>query len=156
MQIHSLDFEDFSEDNYSLIGIHTVLEDYKLAYLLNKHLNTTFTRASYSLDFEKEKNNASFSIYNYSNSTYDFEWFLLANSSIVENKSQSEGLFSSSETKNYLIPEKRKVDFFIKIIGDSDAEFILKAVEKIKKVDQVITSYSIEPQTLKSKDFLIF
>ncbi len=156
MQVHSLDFDDFSEDNYSLIGIHTVLEDYKLAYLLNQQLETHFTRASYSLDFEKEKNNASFSIYDYSNATYDFDWFLIANSCKEVNNVPSQGLFLSSETKNYLIPEKKKVDFFIKIIGELEAEFIYKIVEKIKKVDLVITSYSIDPQTLKSKDFLIF
>ena len=43
MQIHSLGFDDFSEDEYSLIGIHTALEDFKLAYLLNKNLSTNFT-----------------------------------------------------------------------------------------------------------------
>ena len=30
MQIHSLGLDDFCEDEYSLIGIHTALEDYKL------------------------------------------------------------------------------------------------------------------------------
>ena len=33
MQVHSLDIEDFYEDNYTLIGIHTALEDFKLANL---------------------------------------------------------------------------------------------------------------------------
>ena len=42
MQIHSLGLEDFYEDNYTLIGIHTALEDFKLAYLLNNNLNTHF------------------------------------------------------------------------------------------------------------------
>ena len=42
MQVHSFDIEDFCEDNYTLIGIHTALEDVKLAYLLNKHLKTLF------------------------------------------------------------------------------------------------------------------
>ena len=38
MQIHALGLGDFCEEEYSLIGIHTALEDYKLAYLLNKNL----------------------------------------------------------------------------------------------------------------------
>ena len=39
MQVYSLDIDDFNEDNYTLIGIHTALEDFKLAYLLNKNLD---------------------------------------------------------------------------------------------------------------------
>jgi len=52
MQVYSLDIDDFNEDNYTLIGIHTALEDFKLAYLLNKNLDTHFSKANYSLDFE--------------------------------------------------------------------------------------------------------
>ena len=40
MQIHSLEINDFSDDNYTLIGIHSTLEEYKLAYLLNQKLKT--------------------------------------------------------------------------------------------------------------------
>ena len=46
MQVHSLDIEDFYEDNYTLIGIHTALEDFKLAYLLNNNLDTLFSDES--------------------------------------------------------------------------------------------------------------
>jgi len=53
MQVYSLDIDDFNEDNYILIGIHTALEDFKLAYLLNKNLDTHFSKATYSLDLEK-------------------------------------------------------------------------------------------------------
>jgi hypothetical protein len=156
MQIHSLDCNDFSEDNYSLIAIHTTLEDYMIAYLLNYHLNTHLAKASYNLDFKKDTSNLSFSIYNYTNVTYDFDWFLIANSSKEDKNVQSQKLLFNSETKNYLIPEKKNVDFFLKITGDSTSDFILKTVTEIKKINQVITSYSIEHQTLKSKDFLIF
>lgn len=155
MQIHSLGL-DICEDEYSLIGIHTTLEDYKLAYVLNKHLGTSFCRSKHNLSFEKTKKNASFSIFNYSNIKYDFEWFLIANSSKRTNQTVSNELLLTSETKTYLIPEKKKVDFFIKIIGSLQDSFIQETVTKIKKIDQIITSYSIDKDTLKSKDFLIF
>ena len=53
MQIHSLGFNDFYEDDFSLIGIHTTLEDYKLAYLLNKNLKINFIKSKENLNFEK-------------------------------------------------------------------------------------------------------
>lgn len=156
MQIHALGLEDFCEEEYSLIGIHTALEDYKLAYLLNKNLKTQFSKSQNNLEFENDKNSASFSIYNFSSKKYDFDWFLIANSFKRENQTDSNGLLLTTETKTYLIPEKKKVDFFVKISGEVDSNFVASAVNKIKNIEQIITSYSIDKNTLKSKDFLIF
>lgn len=155
MQIHSLG-SVLCEDEYSLIGIHTALEDYKLAYVINKKLGTQFHKSKKDLSFEKIKKNASFSTYNYSNQKYDFELFLIANSSKRENQNVSNELLLTSETKTYLIPEKKKVDFFIKITGNLQYSFIVKTVNKINTIDQIITSYAIDKDTLKSKDFFIF
>jgi hypothetical protein len=156
MQIHSLGLDDFCEEEYSLIGIHTALEDFKLAYLLNKSLGTSFYKSREDLNFENQRKKASFSIFNYASVKYDFDWFLIANSSKRENQTESNELLLTSETKTYLIPEKKKVDFFLKISGDLAYSLVLETVDKIKKIDQVITSYSIDKNTLKSKDFLIF
>ena len=156
MQVHALDLEDFCEEEYSLIGIHSTLEDYKLAYLLNKNLKTRFYKAKEDLKFVKEKKEASFSIYNYENIKYDYDWFLIANSYRRENQTVSNELLLTSETKTYLIPEKKKVDFFLKICGEIEYEFVMKTINKIKQIDSVITAYSIDKNTLKSKDFLIF
>ena len=56
MQVHVLGLGDDSyEEEYSLIGIHSTLEDYKLAYLLNKNLNTRFYKAKKDLEFVIKK-----------------------------------------------------------------------------------------------------
>lgn len=156
MQIHALGLQDFLEEEYSLIGIHTAIEDYKLAYLLNKNVNTHFTKSAKDLEFTYNKNKAYFSIYNFTNKKYDYEWFLIANSFKKENQTTSKELLLTTETKTYLIPEKKKVDFFIKIAGEVHFDFVLKTVHKINEIEQVITAYSIDKHTLKSKDFLIF
>jgi hypothetical protein len=156
MQVHSLGIEDFCEEEYALIGIHTTLEDYKLAYLLNQHLKISFKKANFNLDFENKNNNASFSIFEYTNLQYDFDWFLISNSIKEEKATISNGLPLITETKTYLIPEKKNIDFFIKISGDIELELVRKTIQKIKEVNQIITSYQIDKNSLKSKDFLIF
>ncbi|MFY0602464.1 MAG: IPExxxVDY family protein [Flavobacteriaceae bacterium] len=156
MQIHALDLEDFCEENYTLIGIHTALEDYKLAFLLNSHLKTNFQRAKYHLDFNNTSKDISFSIYSYKNKEYDFEWYLISNSCTQEVKLNSSGLLQSTETKTFLIKEKKKVDYFIKIVGDVEQSYITKVIDKINTISQIVTSYNIDTNTLKSKDFLIF
>jgi len=62
----------------------------------------------------------------------------------------------ATETKTYLIPEKKKVDYFIKIVGEPTQETIYKTVHQIKQIPQVVTSYTVEIDSLKSKQFLIF
>ncbi|NVJ88428.1 MAG: IPExxxVDY family protein [Flavobacteriaceae bacterium] len=156
MQVYSLGLEEFCEENFSLIGVHTTLEDYKLAYLLNRNLATHFKKSTKDLFFEEADNAPSFSLFNYYNKNTDFEWTLIANSSKRENQTESNELLLTAETKSYLIPEKKKVDFFIKITGELAYEYIVETVQKVKKIDQVITCYTIDKNTLKSKDFLIF
>ena len=156
MQVHSLGLEDFYEDNYTLIGIHTTLEDFKLAYLLNNNLNTHFSRANFSLDFETSHSKASFSIYNYTNEKYDYEWYLIANSYKEERINAQDTLALSTETITYLIPEKKRVDYFIKIVGERNEFLIQKTLDRIKGINQIVTSYTIDTDTLKSKEFLIF
>ena len=156
MQVYALEMNDFCEEEYSLIGIHSTLEDYKLAYLINKKLNTRFFKAKEDLQFTREKKKASFSIYNYENTKYDFDWFLIANSYRRENQTVSNELLLTSETKTYLIPEKKKVDFFLKICGESEYDFVMKTINSIKSIENIITEYLIDKNTLKSKDFLIF
>ena len=62
----------------------------------------------------------------------------------------------STETKTYLIPEKKKVDYFIKILGEPSQEIIYQTVNKINQINQIVTSYTVELDLLKSKQFLIF
>lgn len=156
MQVYALEMDDFCKEPYSLIGIHSTLEDYKLAYLINQNLNTRFYKAIKDLEFKRDKKKASFSIYNYENTNDGFNWFLIANSYRRENQTVSNELLLTSETKTYLIPEKKKVDFFLKICGDSEYDFVMKTIQKIINIENVITAYSIDKNTLKSRDFLIF
>lgn len=156
MQKYSLEIDDFLSNDYTLIGIHSILEDYKLAYLLNQQLNIQFSRAHYDLDFHNEKNNAIFPLYQYINEKLDHEWYLISNVFKEKSTPIEKGLFKESDTITYLISEKKKVDFFIKLEGNFDEKMITQFVEIINNIKQVITSYIIETDSLKSKEFLIF
>ncbi len=161
MQVHSLELDDFTDIDYVLISIHTGLEDYKLAYLLNKHLNTFFEKSKNSLDFKEGEQNVSFSIYSYEDEPSFNNWYLISNKyQGVSRKTIKNGLFETAnevfDRTLYLIPEKKKTDYFVKIEGDFNAEQLSKTIDKIKNINQVVTSYSVDITTLKSKDFLIF
>jgi hypothetical protein len=153
MQVLTFDLE---EDDYSLIGVHSTEEDYRLAYLLNKNLKTKLTRFANNLDFKNS--NAEFPMFEFKDETSFINYYLINNKHIefVQNQKNG-GLFGGNySTISYLIPEKKKIDFFLKIENCYCESFVNGLIEKLNTINQVITSYSIEPTTLKTKDNLIF
>lgn len=152
MQLLTLELED----DYLLIGIHSTEEDYRLAYLLNKHINTKFVRFKNELDFENS--NAKFPIFEFKDDSKQLNYYLINNKfrQLVINQ-ENQGLFNGSYTTiTYLIPEKKNVDFFLKIEGCNQQNFLNNVVQKLNNIEQIITSYTIEPNLLKSKDHLTF
>ncbi len=143
------------EDDYSLIGIHSTEEDYRLAYLLNKHLKTKLMRYKQVLDFKNST--AEFPLFEYKDEKNFINYYMINNKHLqfVNNKN-NEGLFGGNYTISYLIPEKKNVDFFLKIEGCNRQSFKEELVENLKKIAQIITSYTLDPNTLKSRDNLIF
>ena len=152
-KIHSFDFE--YDHDYILIGIHTTLNDYRLAYFLNKELKLFLKRSEDDLDFLSK--NCSFPFYLYEDEASFITWSLISNKFISVNTVQSNDNLFNEETKTrFLIPEKKKVDYFIKISGYIKDENLEHIISKIKETEKIITSYIIDPYLLKSRDNLIF
>ena len=162
MAHHKLILEDDFEEEFKLIGIHASVENYKIAFLLNQHLHTNFKRRKKDLDLSTNNLSINFPIFEFYNAATYYDMFLIANKSKSMEilASKSEGLFSetSSEKTNtsYLIPEYKKVDFFIKVYSDLEEIPLLEIISEIKKIKQVISAYEIEIDKLKSINNLIF
>lgn len=160
MAIHKLFEDDFEEDNYTLIAIHCSTEDYRLAYLLNTNLSLKLARKEEDLDYNYME--ASFSIYEWDDDENFITWNLVANTSKkeVEQMASAGSLFSDHKGKRtvakYLIPEQKKVDYFVKISSESYLKSSKIIVSKINAIAEVITAYTVNPNQLKSKNNLIF
>ncbi|AMC11441.1 hypothetical protein Lupro_09265 [Lutibacter profundi] len=151
MQLLTLDLED----DYLLIGIHSTEEDYRLAYLLNKHLETKLIHYKHHLDFKNS--DAQFPLFEFNDENNFMSYYLINNKYIQVVKTKNEGLFEGDySTISYLIPEKKKIDYFLKIKGCNQSNFVKKLVDKLNNINQIITAYAIDPNTLKSKNHLIF
>lgn len=159
MVLHKLQVDDFYDASFTLLAIHCRLEDYRLAYLLNRKLEISLQRKEHDLDYKYFA--ATYSIYEWENVEQYTTWNLISNVCKKEEDAlQSSGsLFTTNSTmlKTYhLIPELKKVDFFIKI--DNDDQFFndKDILNKIQEIPQVITAYSVDAEQIKSKDHLIF
>ncbi|WP_299115664.1 IPExxxVDY family protein [uncultured Winogradskyella sp.] len=159
MALHKLLVDDFYDDTYKLIAIHCGLEDYRLAYLLNQSLELNLKRKPDDLDFEYLK--SSYSIFEWNNTSQYITWNLISNVCKKEEASlySSGTLFQTNEKvlKTFnLVPEFKKVDYFIKISDEIQNVNEKLILNKLQIIPQIITSYSVNPKQLKSKDHLIF
>lgn len=160
MAVHKFILEDtFDEALYTLIGIHCRLEDYRLAYLVNKYLGITLNRKRTDLDFENGQ--VSYSIYEWEDHKQLITWSLVSNVCKTEELQNRDykSLFDTQEKiikTFHLLPEHKTVNYLLKIESEfsfSKEKYIL---DRILNIPQVATAYSIDSSQLKSKDNLIF
>ena len=159
MALYKLLVDDFYDETYVLIAVHCRIEDYRLAYLLNKYLGTNLERSAKDLDLNYTA--SSYSVYEWNNKADYITWNLIANSCKKEEESlySSGALFSESDKviKIYhLIPELKQVDFFIKISNEIQNINEKLIISKLQTIPQIITSYSVDLAKIKSKEHLIF
>jgi len=151
--IHKIS-EDLFEDSFSLIALHSSLDDYALVYAINESLKANFKRHKKDLEI---KQSISFPIFEWKDDINDSYWSLIANNSIKVMYAAGEDLFvdEPSFAKHYLIPEFKEVDFFMKIEQD-DLDGTYEIVKKLLAMPKILTAYKIDIEKLKSKNNLIF
>ena len=159
MALHKLLVDDFHDDSYVLIAVHCRLEDYRLAYMINKFLGLNLERKEKDLDLNYTA--SSYAVYEHYNASDDTTWNLIANICKKEEESLSSSgvLFSEDKkvTKTYnLLPGLKQVDFFIKISNETKQINEKLMINKLQSVPQIITSYSVDLYKIKSKEHLIF
>lgn len=160
MAKHKLILEDvFEEVTYTLIAIHCSLEDYRLAYLLNKNLTINLARKEEDLDYDNLS--ASYSIFDWEDINHQTRWSLVNNvcrkeSETLNNTNSLFGDIQKSIKTHNLISEYKNVDYFLKIDTEgwfSDEKAILNSIQKIP---HIVTAYTVNTNQLKSKNNLIF
>lgn len=160
MAIHKLHIDEFDEVDYELIAIHTSLEDYRLAYFLNQKLPILLSKSDNEIQINIKEGVTFFSRFIYENNNTDSCWSLVQNKNEVTTltTNNNQNLFGESSfevaTIVFLLPELKKVDYFLKI-ENSDAEMD-KIVSTMNTISQIATVYSVDSNSIKSKNNLIF
>jgi hypothetical protein len=162
MAIHKLDFGEFDEIDYELIAIHTSLEDYRLAYFINQKLPINLGKDENEIHISIKEGETKFSRFYYYDVEKAISWNLIQNKNevIQQKNNNSQGLFSNINvevsTKVYLLPEFKKVDYFLKIENTDETMDVLKIQSILNTIESITTAYSVETNKIKSKNNLIF
>ena len=161
MAIHKLHLEEFDEIDYQLIAIHSSLEDYRLAYYINQNLPINLKKENCNIQISNKEGETQFTRFVFEDSK-DIVWNLVQNKNdvFVPSQNSNQGLFAETNnkfsTKIYLIPEFKKVDYFLKIENGEVNIDVSKITNCIKKIERVSTVYTINVEKIKSKNNLIF
>tara|TARA_R100000935_G_C2823877_1_gene161223 strand:- start:7 stop:492 length:486 start_codon:yes stop_codon:yes gene_type:complete len=159
MLSHKLLLDDV-EDNYHLLAIHSSLEEFKLAFLLNMNLQLSLKRTRFDVDFNHGEVQALYPLYFFREPTKYRTYYLFKNKykGTVKKIVSSGSLFVEEENSTqltYLIPEYNKVDYFLKIEDDLGEKHIQELLNSISRIPRVITTYIVDVNQLKSRNNLI-
>src|SRR5690606_10994639 len=156
MAAHKLSIGILDEIDFRLIAIHTSVEDYFLAYLINKNLPILLakdTAVSRNGDFR----DANFRKFTYVDETTETSYCLIQNKIQVQSapKISASDLFQmDTPSIAYLLPEFKTVDYILKVDnGEDETDNFLKLLHQI---DHIATVYEINTDQIKSKNNLIF
>ena len=154
---HKLNLNQFPE-NYHLIAIHSDLDEFRLAYFLNKNLNISLKRKNNDIYFAEQ--DANYSSFEFLDETKYLKWIFFSNKSLVsEKKSNNDyGLFgqiNSALNEVSLLNHQKSVDYFLIVENIANNNYIEKVLKKISEISGVITSFMSENK-LENKENLIF
>ena len=125
--------------DFELVGICSHVKDYRLSWEINKALE---------FDLEKDDN---YEI-NVKGDRQSYSFF-----SFIDDENLVEFYLINNRCSNgILIPEEKKSDYFLMIRGVLRGGHKEELIQKISNIKNVLTTYEIEVDQLKSKSNLLF
>lgn len=161
MATYKLEGWDFDDEPYTLVGIHSTVEPYRMAYMLNKYLGLTFQRTDRDQDITMPEFTVKYPVYKYEDIVNYTTFYLTPNKywAKLNTVVSSGGLFDNqeeTEVKTILLKEFAAVDFIIKVEKEASYFPLKKLINDLIKIPQVITAYELDEHLIKQKDYLIF
>ncbi len=154
--------DEVEELDFQVLAIHTSLEDFRLAYFLNQKLQLNLSKNPEEIKIRNKEAHTFFSRFTFEDVKNDVLWNLIENENEITLKqtNANQGLFTESKnafvTKDFLLPEFKKVNFLLKIDSGNEHFNTTQILTQVKSIRWVSTAYFINPDGLKSKNNLIF
>lgn len=127
--------------DFLLIGIASHENDYRLSWALNEELSALLVKSENLIVQSKHSpQNQSFSQYIFDDSSH-LRFFRL---------------ISNRCSDGFLLEEHTKIDYVLVVSGETNEELRDNLLKSIKQIPIVISAFSIDVNTLKSKHKLIF
>jgi hypothetical protein len=159
---YKLQIDDFDEVDYSLIAIHTALDDYRLAYFINKNLSINLSKNENEIPISVKDGETFFTRFDFEDFENGVLWSLIQNENeiIIKKKGTNFDLFADTiqeiSKKVHLLPDFKKVNYFLKINNTETYIDLSKTTEILNTIDRISTVYIVDLNKIKNKNNLIF
>lgn len=137
----TLDTGDDDEPDFLLIGICSHAKAYRLCWSLNQEMPLKLVNMGQPIVINnpRKKTATSFEVYNCSDEESRINYYLICNKS----------------GDGYLLPEFKHVDYLL-MLKENIYVNLGDIVAKVKRSDQVLTAFGINPEDIKSIENLLF
>ena len=147
-----------SSENFHCFSIFSSLQDFRIAYFINKTFNINLERKK--IDIHENHKNAHFSQYEFLDETNFLTWRLINNKAkaTYEDKFLSSSLFQNNSNMNVnvsLFDELKDTDYFLFIENILSEKFVSKVLNKLLEIEGLIMA-QVSTKSLKNKENLIF
>jgi hypothetical protein len=127
-----------SETNsFTLIGISSHENDYRLVWAMNNAFSFQFTRIDNLVIFSQKLN-----------ADLEFSRFVFPD----EDKYLTYHLISNRCPDGFLFPEIKNLDYLLQVTGELDAKHLTTILKELKKTGIVSATFMIDPKQLKDAE----
>ncbi len=123
-----------TNEEYLMIGISTLWQDYHLLYYLNKHFQTLFTKQPDIVFYSKKGSIGNFTFYHYYDDDLRMDYYLFAN----------------KNEENLAIPNHKHFEYFILFKLSSYLVPIQDILKELRRLSGISAALQIPLQTLKT------
>jgi len=121
--------------NFSLIGISSHENDYRLVWAINNSLKIQYIRTdNLVVHYPKLKIDAEFSRFAY----------------VDEERIMTYYLISNRCPDGILFPEIKNIDFLMQVVGELNSKSIDALLKSLRKIDIISAAYFIKPEMIKN------
>ena len=125
---------------FTLIGISCHMKDYRISFLLNKHLGSDFLKMEdLKIALNNKKDPAEFSCYYYPDEDYFITYYLVAN----------------RNQEFVLAPEIKQVDFLLIVDGEFRKAQRDRLIKSIRNIPNILTAYEIKFAEIRNYETLL-
>ena len=146
------------EENFLLLAIRSKLEDYRIAYFLNKSKFFLFERLKKDLYYLIRDKKIYFSTFESKNNELQQESYLIKNQALYTDEINSkESLFGNSliTSRLFLMPELKEFDYFIKLIGVWKKSEVINLRKYLQGIKFIESETQVKLNKLKSINNLV-
>ena len=146
------------EEKFLLLAIRSKLEDYRIAYFLNKSRFFLFERLKKDLYYLIKDKKIYFSTFESKNNELQQESYLIKNQALYSDEINSkESLFGNSliTSRLFLMPELKEFDYFIKLIGVWKKREVINLRKYLQGINFIESEIQVKLNKLKSINNLV-